>query len=375
MTNRKDMIDTALLRPGRLEVHIEISLPDEEGRYEIFKIHTRKMNENNRLHSDVVLRKLAQLTRNFSGAEIEGVVKSASSFALYGSIDVTKQIVAAKKDLGSILITMNDFMRALDEVDPAFGVAEDDLKNLIRGPLYEHGPEYKRLVSTVRTLIEQVRTSESTPLLSVLLQGVPGCGKTTLAAQFGLESKFPFVKLISPEKFLSMSEVGKSFEIARTFEDSYKSPLSLIIIDDLERLLDYVPIGPRFSNHVLQLLLVALKRIPPVEGRKLMIIATTSAPSILVGMQLRSVFNVRLTVPQLEKPAQVAKVLGELGGDIKFEQLETISRSVPLPIAIKPLLLLTETARQEGRVITPERFKECITDAGLGGPEEEQSYS
>ena len=41
MTNRKEMIDEALLRPGRLEVHIEIGLPDEAGRLQILKIHTR----------------------------------------------------------------------------------------------------------------------------------------------------------------------------------------------------------------------------------------------------------------------------------------------------------------------------------------------
>lgn len=43
MTNRKDMIDEALLRPGRLEVHMEIGLPDEAGRLQILNIHTSKV--------------------------------------------------------------------------------------------------------------------------------------------------------------------------------------------------------------------------------------------------------------------------------------------------------------------------------------------
>lgn len=43
MTNRKDMIDEALLRPGRMEVQMEISLPDEAGRLQILKIHTARM--------------------------------------------------------------------------------------------------------------------------------------------------------------------------------------------------------------------------------------------------------------------------------------------------------------------------------------------
>jgi vesicle-fusing ATPase len=49
MTNRKDVIDKAILRPGRLEVHVEISLPDEKGRVQILDIHTAKMKKGNLL--------------------------------------------------------------------------------------------------------------------------------------------------------------------------------------------------------------------------------------------------------------------------------------------------------------------------------------
>ena len=45
MTNRKDMIDEAILRPGRLEIHLEIGLPDERGRLQIFEIHTKNMKK------------------------------------------------------------------------------------------------------------------------------------------------------------------------------------------------------------------------------------------------------------------------------------------------------------------------------------------
>ena len=88
MTNRKDMIDEALLRPGRLEVHVEISLPDESGRLQILKIHTAKMNKEGVMSSDVSLPDLASKTKNFSGAEIEGLVKSATSFAFQRHIKV-----------------------------------------------------------------------------------------------------------------------------------------------------------------------------------------------------------------------------------------------------------------------------------------------
>jgi vesicle-fusing ATPase len=82
MTNRRDMLDDALLRPGRLEVQVEVGLPDEAGRAQIFAIHTARMAEHAFLGADVDLAALAARTKNFSGAEIEGLVKSAASFAL-----------------------------------------------------------------------------------------------------------------------------------------------------------------------------------------------------------------------------------------------------------------------------------------------------
>jgi vesicle-fusing ATPase len=88
MTNRLDMIDEALTRPGRLEVHMEISLPDEHGRLQILTIHTSKMRNNGVMDRDVDLAELSQLTKNFSGAEIAGLVKSATSFAFSRHVKV-----------------------------------------------------------------------------------------------------------------------------------------------------------------------------------------------------------------------------------------------------------------------------------------------
>lgn len=105
MTNRMDMIDEALLRPGRLEVHIEISLPDEEGRLQILSIHTTKMRNNGVLADDVDLAELASLTKNFSGAELGGLTKSATSFAFNRHVKVSYGI-----SLASLIIDAIDMM-------------------------------------------------------------------------------------------------------------------------------------------------------------------------------------------------------------------------------------------------------------------------
>ena len=87
--------------------------------------------------------------------------------------------------------------------------------------------------------------------MTLLLDGKQGCGKSAIAAKVALNSDFPFVKLISPEQFVGVSEYAKIQKIVKVFDDAYKSSLSLIILDDIERLIEFISIGPRFSNLVL----------------------------------------------------------------------------------------------------------------------------
>jgi vesicle-fusing ATPase len=100
MTNRKDMIDEAILRPGRLEIHLEIGLPDENGRKQIFEIHTRHMRKNNLIDDTVDFEKLAKLTKNYTGAEIEAVCRSATSYALFKDLDLSNIQVKDENNKG-----------------------------------------------------------------------------------------------------------------------------------------------------------------------------------------------------------------------------------------------------------------------------------
>jgi len=77
-TNRKDILDPAILRPGRLDRLIEIPLPDENGIREIFNIHTRKMSFEKNFDKEKIIKEL----NGFSGAEIMAVVTEAGYFAI-----------------------------------------------------------------------------------------------------------------------------------------------------------------------------------------------------------------------------------------------------------------------------------------------------
>jgi len=369
MTNRKDMIDPALLRPGRLEVHIEIGLPDEKGRKQIFNIHLKQMKESGMLGEDVSVDWLASQTKNFSGAEIEAIVKSASSFALYASIDI-KNVKAIDTSGRNIVVRRAHFEQALEEVKPSFGVDEDELRTYLRHELLDYGDTFNQLRKTLNTLVNQVRTSKATPLLSVLLEGPNGSGKTSLAAQLAFDSGFPFVKVISPEQFVGYSELKKCNDITKIFEDAYKSPLSLIILDSIERLLEYVAVGPRFSQAVLQTLLVLVNRIPPHANRKLLIIGTSSRAALLESLEITQAFNVVQPIPALTRPKQVALILQQLkypaaGGEAGIQSL---AETCYLPIPIKQLLMVAEMAKQgaeEEGGVSVERFQECLSACGF----------
>jgi len=207
-------------------------------------------------------------------------------------------------------------------------------------------------------------TVQKTPLISVLLSGRPGCGKTALAAKLGLESGFPFVKLLSPENFIGYTEHARVSKITKAFDDAYKSKMSLIIVDDIERFLDYVPMGSRFSNVVLQALLVLFKKQPP-KGRKLLVIGTTSAEPTLREMEFLSVVNSVIRVPSLNTGTQVCQVLEQLGG-CSSEDVARIGREFHGTIEIKQLITLIETAKQAEGDSFAEKFLSLVNTSSPG---------
>ncbi|CAB4477536.1 uncharacterized protein OCT59_013110 [Rhizophagus irregularis] len=348
MTNRLDMIDEALLRPGRLEVHMEIDLPDKNGRLQILKIHTSKMRQNDIMDSDVDLEELAELTKNFSGAEINGLVKSASSFAFNRHVKV-EELASVTPDVKDVRVIRDDFVEALKEVHPAFGISEEELNQCVHNEIIKFSDNIGKIISDGKLLVDQVKQSSRTPLVSVLLHGPPGSGKTALAATMAMSSEFPFIKLISPENMVGYSETAKMSMIHKVFNDSYKSPLSVIVVDNIERLLNWVELGPRFSNPILQTLLVLFKKRPP-KDRRLLILATTNfGQSELKDLSMSDCFNSKIYVPNVSELDSVNHVLEELKlfNDDERKQAKSELEGVELNIGIKKLLMIIEMCRQD----------------------------
>lgn len=220
------------------------------------------MRSNGVMDDDVDLDELAAVTKNFSGAEIAGLVKSATSFAFNRHVKVGT-MAGIDDNVEDMRVNRDDFLHALDEVQPAFGVSEEELQQVVSNGIMQFAPHIDVILRDGQLRVEQVRTSTRTPLVTALLHGPPGSGKTALAATIAMSSQFPFIKLISPENMVGMGESQKIAYLNKVFNDSYKSPLSIIVVDSIEKIVEWAPIGPRFSNSVLQALSVLLGKRPP----------------------------------------------------------------------------------------------------------------
>ena len=107
-TNRLDIVDEALLRPGRFDRIIEVGNPDSKARKHIFEIHTKKKP----LENNVDIKKLVEITNGFSGAEIAAITNRAALVAL-------KRYVAGKsQNIKEIKITQQDLIDAVDKIRP-----------------------------------------------------------------------------------------------------------------------------------------------------------------------------------------------------------------------------------------------------------------
>jgi len=113
-TNRPDLIDAALLRPGRLDRHVHVPVPDEEARRKILEVHTR----NKPLADDVDLDDLAEETDGYVGADIEALAREA---AMAASREFINSVNPEEVDdsIGNVRIGREHFEAAMDEVGPS----------------------------------------------------------------------------------------------------------------------------------------------------------------------------------------------------------------------------------------------------------------
>lgn len=303
MTNRKELLDEALMRPGRFEVHLEIGLPDCQGREQILRIHTKNLVAAKSLASDVNIKSLAERTPNFSGAELAGLVRSATSFAMERAIEKTRSVGPNKLpnlNKVDVLVVAEDFEKALGEVTAGYGQADRSLLDAAAPLGILKATGYESIIQQAVSFGEAILNSSITTGAILLAAPAAGTGCTALCSVIAKRLGCEFVRIVSAEQLVmrTSTEYGRADLICQIFEAAYRVPRALIILDGIESIIQYTPIGFRFSSNVLQTL-TALIRRPTPPNHRLVVLGTTTCLTAMRDVGLAGVFDQICNIPSL----------------------------------------------------------------------------
>ncbi len=328
-TNRINAIDPALRRPGRFDREIEIGVPDREGRLEVLQIHTRGMP----LAEDVDLKKLADVTHGFVGADLEALSKEAAIRALrriLPEINMEAENIPADI-LNKIIVTMADFQEALKEVEPSamrevlVEVPEITWSDV--GGLESVKEELREAVEWPLKYPEVFAQLNATPPKGLLLYGPPGTGKTLLAKAVANESQANFISVKGPEllnKFVGESEKA----VREVFRKARQASPCIIFFDEIDSIAPVRGSNAGDSHVTERVISQFLTELDGLEElRNVVIIAATNRPDIIDSALLRpGRFDRLLYVPppDLEARKQIFKIRTKktpLEEDVKLDEL------------------------------------------------------
>lgn len=291
-TNRVDSIDPALRRSGRFDAEIEVTTPNEEERFQILKLYTKKIP----LDTSVDLRAIAASCNGYVGADLEALCREAAMRAVQKSSETNEEA-------GMPSLTMEDWKHAKSVVGPSItrGVTveipkvswEDigglkDLKKklqqAVEWPL-KHSAAFSRLgVSPVR---------------GILLHGPPGCSKTTLAKAAAHAAQASFFSLSGAELYSMYVGEGEAL-LRNTFRRARLAAPSIIFFDEADVVA--AKRGGKSSSNIAvgeRLLSTLLTEMDGLEQAKgILVLAATNRPHAIDAALMRpGRFDLVLYVP------------------------------------------------------------------------------
>jgi len=334
-TNRPGALDPALRRPGRFDREIEIGVPDKTARYEIMQIHTRGMP----LAKDVDLKKLAEMTHGYTGADLAALGRETAMKALrryLPEINLEEERIPPSV-LEKMEILMEDFANAYKEITPTA------MREVYIEVPTVHWEDIGGLEGVKQELREAVEWPLKTPEVfsrlginppkGIFLYGPPGCGKTLLARAVATESEANFITIKGPEVFSKW--VGESEKAIReVFRKARMASPSVIFFDEFDSLVPRRGLGfsdSGVSERVISQLLTEMDGIVSLED--VVVIAATNRPDLVDQAVLRpGRFDRLIYVPEPSEEArkQIFKIYTKnmpLAKDVKIEELAKMTNN------------------------------------------------
>ena len=378
LTNRPELLDPALLRPGRLEVQLRVELPDAAGRRDILKIHTHRMRESEGFDSEAesFIESLDEdglpaLTEHFTGAELAGLTRSAASFALARAVE--------EGDGAEGVVVKADLEEALGEVRPALGKQDEVLTARYPHGLSPCSPGMKRVMRDLERFVSPGLPSQTPRLESMLVVGSGGnggAGATALAAWAAAKASTTadFVRLVTALDLLADGGAGdenRAAALAEKFAEAREMPTSLLVLDDIDQIC--AGSGGEGYSSVMIATLRALLRTPPASaavakagghsksksgfaGKSFQIIASTSRADAACSV-MNELFDETVVVPHLSDAESLKRLLTDsLHSDVAKDIDEMADKIIGRlgSVGVKTAIRLAERAIASAYVMSDE---------------------
>ncbi|MGB9840832.1 CDC48 family AAA ATPase [Thermovenabulum sp.] len=282
-TNVPDLIDPALRRPGRFDREILIDVPDQRGRREILEIHTRGMA----LSEDVSLDRLAAVTHGFVGADLAALCREAGMHALQRVLEKLPSD-SAPLDITELKVTMNDFLNALEEVDPSAtrefavelpSVGWEDIGGL--NPIKER---LKSLVQWPLTRPELIEKFHLNPPKGILLFGPPGTGKTLTVRALARESRINFIPVNTSLLFSRWKGQAEKM-LHEVFRKARQVSPCILFFDELDALVPVRRGGEETNGHLVSQFLLEFDALEEIH--QVIVIGATNRIDLIDKALLR----------------------------------------------------------------------------------------
>eukprot|EP00301_Raphidiophrys_heterophryoidea_P002731 c11266_g1_i2.p1 GENE.c11266_g1_i2~~c11266_g1_i2.p1 ORF type:complete len:808 (-),score=279.56 c11266_g1_i2:86-2509(-) len=234
-TNRQNSLDPALRRFGRFDRELDIGVPDEVGRMEILRIHTKNM----KLDPNVDLEQAAKETHGYVGSDLAALCTEAALQCIREKMDVIdlEDDVIDAAVLDSMSVTMDHFRTALNSSNPsALRETHVEVPNVTWADVGGLAHVKRELQELVQYPVEHPEKFEKfgmSPSRGVLFYGPPGCGKTLLAKAIANECQANFISIKGPE-LLTMWFGESESNVRDVFDKARQSAPCVLFFDELD---------------------------------------------------------------------------------------------------------------------------------------------
>lgn len=300
-TNRMEMVDMALRRPGRFDREIFIGPPDTAGRLQILNIHTRGMPLTKA--AEEYIPEVAERTHGFVGADMMEVCREAGLNALrrYFQTSQTSILTTQAEHLNKIAVDKVDFDYALTHLRPSALreslVTVPDTRWDQIGGMNDVKNRLRELVAMPLLHPESFSAMGIKPPTGIMLSGPPGTGKTLLVKAIASECHVNFVGIKGPEifsKWLGESEE----EIRHIFQLSRRVAPVIVFFDQIDAIAGRrgADVSTKTSERVVNQILTELDAIEPLS--QVVVIAATNRLDLIDPALLRpGRFGTHIVVP------------------------------------------------------------------------------